>query len=480
MDLKLRHLVQVFLITGFLVTGVVAFGQDTQNLDSDLPMLSLGDCISLALESSPTLMVSQERQIIAGQDIRSAYGQFLPSVSFSGSYQKSDRTDFDVEQYDYVPHTIYTHDSAGDSTSWMQSVPVSKGVDDNSISTTYKTLSGTAELNIFAGMSKFSTLSSAKNSMKAAEASSGYTRQLIIEDVITAYFNLLRYHELLKVAAETRDQAGKELERTETYFRLGSAAKSDVLQQRVRHENTKLDVVISDNNVKKAFVDLAYTMNRPLAAAFTIDSTVLHTQFEVEELTSLYEEALAQRLDLQSNKHSLDARNDDITTATSGVFPRLDVYANYSRSDNESPYKFGSQISANTAYGARISWNVFDRFQTLSRRSQAKANARIAEYEFEQARLNVQVEIRQLFNTLVEAREKAHVSRETIIQSEEELRLAQERFRVGAGTTLDVIVAQVNLANSRGQEVQAMCDFLIGEAKMARAVGRLETGVKTR
>ncbi len=53
------------------------------------------------------------------------------------------------------------------------------------------------------------------------------------------------------------------------------------------------------------------------------------------------------------------------------------------------------------------------------------------------------------------------------------MRLATERFRVGAGTALDIIVAQTNLANSRGQEVQAMCDFLIGEAKLDRAVGRI-------
>ena len=103
--------------------------------------------------------------------------------------------------------------------------------------------------------------------------------------------------------------------------------------------------------------------------------------------------------------------------------------------------------------------------QTWTGRSQAKANARIAEYELQQAKLNVQVEIRQLHNSLVEARERAHVSQETIIQSEEELRLAQERFRVGAGTTLDIIVAQANLANSRAQEVQAMCDFLIAQTR---------------
>ena len=79
----------------------------------------------------------------------------------------------------------------------------------------------------------------------------------------------------------------------------------------------------------------------------------------------------------------------------------------------------------------------------------------------------------QVKRSLQEARELAKVSAETIVQSEEELRLAQERFRVGAGTTLDIIVAQANVSNARGQEVQAKCDFLIAQAQLHRAVGRL-------
>ena len=55
--------------------------------------------------------------------------------------------------------------------------------------------------------------------------------------------------------------------------------------------------------------------------------------------------------------------------------------------------------------------------------------------------------------------------------------MASERFRVGAGTTLDIILAQTNLANSRAQEVQAMCDFLISQTRMYRAVGRTNAWV---
>ncbi len=457
------------LVVASLLVPQTLLAQETVSPDSDLPILSLEQCVGLALESNPTLMISDERQNIASQSVTEAYGSFLPDLSLSRDWGKSSRTDFDSPIY--APGAFPMIDSAGDTLWFSTSVPTG-AEQDETVNSEYGTWGGSANLNVFNGFSKFSSLNSSKSQLRASEASGGYTRELVIEEVSTAYYNLLRNLRLLQVAIETRDQAIQELERTETYFRLGSSAKSDVLQQRVRVENTRLDVVVADNNVKLAFVDLAFSMNRPLAAAFGVDKSILATDYSMESVNSLYEEALANRLDLVSSEHTLDARGSDVTTASAGLYPSVNLFGRYSRSDNESPYKFGSQVSSSTTFGYSVNWNIFDRMQSWTGRGKAKANVRIAEYELEQARMNVQVEIRQLHFTQLEASKRAAVSRETIIQSQEELRLAQERLRVGAGTTLDVILAQVNLANSRGQEVQAMCDFLIAKSKMDRAVGR--------
>ncbi|MEN8007028.1 MAG: TolC family protein [Candidatus Krumholzibacteriota bacterium] len=430
-----------------LLLVLPARAQDSAPVGGDLPVLSLQQCIRIALEDSPRLLVEDQRRHIASQDVTGAWGQFLPTITLGYNWNKGELKEFDVPQMD---------GTTADQTAFTKT----------------KRLNGQTSLNVFRGFSKFSRLSSARNQLRSAEANRDYTRELVVEDVTAAYFNLMRFQRLLAVALETREQVALELERTETYFRLGSAAKSDVLQQRVQLENTKLEVVIADNNVNNAFADLAFLMNHPLAEGFEVDATILDTEYTIPPVGDLYQEALANRLDILSSEHNLEARHKDVTTATATAWPSVDLFAQHDRADADTPYRFGSQKSANTYFGWSASWNVFDRLQTWTGRSQAKANARIAEYELQQAKLNVQVEIRQLHNSMVEARERAHVSEETIIQSEEELRLASERFRVGAGTTLDIIVAQANLANSRASEVQAMCDFLIAETRLNRALGR--------
>jgi len=438
-------------------------------VEQEMPMLSLRECVLIAVEESPTLLTAEQRLVIAGQDVTAAWGSFLPDVTLSHTYSKSDRTDFDVEQT--APGSFPMVDTGGDTLFFP--TQVGTGVlGDQVIESTYKDLAVQARMNLFEGFAKYSRMGAARQIHDAAGATRMYTVELVIQNVAMAYFNLLLFEELQEVAEDTRNLAAKELERTETYFRLGSAAKSDVLQQRVRAEQTKFDLVVATNQVEQAFTDLAYAMNQPLARRFRVDRSVLTTEFEVGAIDTLYAEALNNRLDLQSSEHERNAAKEDVTTATGNLWPRLDLFLNYTRYNNESPFRFGSQESENWGYGYQVSWNIFDRMTTITNRGKAKANARIAEYSLEQSRLDAQREVRQLFNIMVEAREKAGVSRETMIQAEEELRLATERFRVGAGTTLDQITAQNNLASARAEEVRAKVEFLAAEVQMERAVGR--------
>jgi outer membrane protein len=437
--------------------------------DSSLPVLGLSDCVRIALSGSPSLAVADAQRDQAAQGVKQAWGSFLPDVSLSREWQRTSRTDFDLQQTMTVDRPFVT--TGGDTLFLPAQVP-SGEVADDVVNSSYSGYGAQSSLNLFNGFGKVASVRSAKEELRSAQATVARNRQLVIQGVATAYYDLLRYERLLEVANESRDLAQRQLERSETYFRLGSVAKSDVLQARVRLEQTRLEVVQARNSVDQAFAELAYAMNRPLAARFTVDRSPLSTDFDVAPLESLYQEALAHRPDLESLEHAVQAREHDVTGASANLWPSLTVVARYNRYKNESPYRFGSQESEQFTWGYQVNWAIFDRLQTWTQRSQAKASVRIAEYNLDQARLDAQLEIRTLYNSLVEARERASLARETIIQAQEELRLAQERFRVGAGTSLEQISAEVNLATARAEEVQAVSDFLIAKVRLRVAVGR--------
>lgn len=467
--------VTVILLAVCLVgPSAVAADQTATAAKPPSGLLTLRDCVRIALDSSANMRIREAEREIADETVTESWGAFLPDFSLTGSYSKSDRTDFDSESPVYGPTQIVGLETvAGDSVYIPFDSVIGMQTNDVTVSATSKNWGASLNMTVFDGLANVNNLKSARASRTAAEFSEGYTREQVIQNVSMAYYNLLRFVKLAEVAVETRDQAAAELERTETYFRLGSAAKSDVLQQRVRLEQTKYDLVVAENQVEKAIADLAYAMNQPLADRIQVDTSLLATEMVIEDVQDLYAEARENRYDVRSMEASADAARHTAAAATGSLAPRVDLYARYNRSYDESPYKFGAQESESWLYGGQVSWSVFNRFQNWTGRSKAKARARIAEYQLEQAQLDAQLEVRQYHNSMREAIEKHNVSTETITQAEEELRLAKERFRVGAGTQLDRITAEVNLASARADEVQAVCDYLIARTQLWRAVGRL-------
>ena len=58
-----------------------------------------------------------------------------------------------------------------------------------------------------------------------------------------------------------------------------------------------------------------------------------------------------------------------------------------------------------------------------------------------------------------------------IIAAQEGLRLANERYRVGSGTLIETIDAQVQLTSARYNLLQLQYDALIAQANLRAAVG---------
>jgi outer membrane protein len=435
-----------------------------------MPVYDLSQCIDIALEGSRTLAIAGENTKISRQGLRQSYAAFLPDFSVSRTYQKSDRTDFDSPTYTVAPVTILT-DNLDDSITTMQQIATGE-FSDQKTESTYQDYGASTNWNIFRGFGKFAGLSAAKHDLKAAEYDATYARQQVVENVVVAYIKLGSDEALLEVAVAAEDLARRELEKSETYYRIGSAAKSDVLQAKVRLGQTRLDVIRARNTIEQSFANLAYAMNRPLIDRFDVDRSLMSVDFEVEPLEALFETALTSRTDMLSLVEQAAARGKDVASSASNLWPSLDVFARYTRYKNESPFRFGAQESDNLSYGYQVNWNIFDRFQTLGNRSSAKARERIAEYSLEQRKLDVQLEVRQLYNTQLEARERFTLARETIANADEELRLAQERFKVGAGTMLEQITAQVNLSQAKTDEISASSDFLIASMHIDRAIGR--------
>jgi len=441
---------------------------------------TLEECIRAAEVGSVVLGGFEEDVLTAKTDKLAALMQWLPDLGVSASYQESERTELDqvVTRPELVPFPFVDAQGnplivtvGGDTLSTITQVRTDQ-VRDATIDQTFESQSISSNWTVFNGFDRIAERSQASANYEASVATLDYQRDVLREDVTNAFYDYIRAQQRVQVAIDAQELALRELERTETYFELGISTRSDVLQAKVRHQQTKLDVVRERNGERNAFLVLAHAMNIPGARTFEVESDLpAVSRIEVPPVDTLLATARQQRLDLAAAEYRLEASRAGVTRARAGYWPSVQIFAQYSRSESETPFRFGAQENTQFSYGIQGQWQIFDRWRTQQRTRNAVAQRRRSEYQVRQQQLNVELEVVNLWNNLTEAIETHEVSSVAVEQSTEDLRLANERFEVGAGTQLDVITAQVNLAQARRDRVDAQVNAIKFRRQLDRATG---------
>jgi outer membrane protein TolC len=412
-------------------------------------ILSLEECIVIALENNPEIGIAEEMLVTEKNNLLSSYGGVLPDFSVG----------FGLGHYFYGPTTVAVDERGR---------PIQNEGSD--FENYYFSMS--SSINIFDGGRSINNIRAMMKTRDAAREDLRYSKDLITARVIRNYYDFVRYKMLLVVAEESMQQAKQSLERTEALLEVGSATRADVLKARVLFSNTRLTVIQARNALELSREDLATVMNLDTHRTVDVD-TVLNIREFTPDLAGEISHAMTSRADLKSRAFGLKAADASISASKSGWIPQLGARFSYGWSDRKPPDNlnfFQNEYTWNLS--AYISYNLFDRFATSSSVGRAKASRRIAEYNFEKARLEATREIKGIVFNLREAWERISVATETTEQAMEDVRLAEERYRVGAGTMLETIDAQVSLTQAKADVIQAKCDYLIAVADLKRATGK--------
>jgi outer membrane protein len=439
--------------------------------------VTLWECVDAAVAGSAALGIAEESVRTANKEVLASRGAWLPNLNLSADWTRNKRTDYDQSIFgvQLEPLPIYTSTGAplqiGGNDPYVYGSTV-VGTADQTVLQTFRTVTLQSNLLVFDGFARIAGLKAADASLGSSEASLAYRKDVLAQNVSMAYYNLLRAKRQVIVANESEDLAKKEYERSQTYFDLGIATKSDVLQARVRYEQTRLDTVRARNGEEQAFADLCHLMNIPTSQHFDVQAEEIDpAKGDIPALDDLVAKAHEGRGDLKAARFDVLAGKQRTTQANANNYPNVAVFGQVTRSTSETPYRFGAQSNQSIAWGVSGSWNLFDRWQTKLVKQRSEAEYRRSEYMLQQTELDARNEIVKLRISLIEAKEQYDVASGTIEQTQEDLRLANERFRVGAGTSLDVINAQVNLTRARTDANNAVTLYLIARAQLARAIG---------
>ena len=412
-------------------------------------VLSLRECIDIALVNNPDMGIARQSLKKSESNVLASYGNLLPNL----------QVDFYAGHRYYGPSSVLIDDSG-------------RPVQQQGFDFEDYTMRIGSDIVFWDGGANYARLRQSRNNREGAKEELQYNYDMITATVIRAYYNLVRFRRLTVVAEESVDQAKQSLERTEALLEVGSGTRADVLKAKVRHSNTKLDLIRAKNQVELTREDLIAVLNLADYSELGVDTTLTMKMTNPDPVSEI-DFAMDNRSDLKGLEAYLEGSNAGVRVAKSGWLPVFGANFGYYWSDRKMADNlnfFKDEYSWNITAYMRL--NVFDRFWTSANVKTAKADHRISEYQLEKSKVNAVKEIKSLIIVINEAIERVSVAAETVEQAREDVRLAEERHRVGAGTMLDTIAAQVALTQAKADVIGAKCDYLVAIADLDRATGR--------
>ena len=290
---------------------------------------------------------------------------------------------------------------------------------------------------------------------KAAKAQIGMyaaqfqrTTEAIKMQVVQTYLYLEFTYQYEKVTVEGLKTIQSIYKFTKDRFDQGMMQKSDLLNVEVQVQAAQLQHSQAKSQIDNISDQLSVLMGAPKGVAYTTQSYTLGTQADVSDSVS------SGRSDIRALNAAVDSYDMAIKSTQMGWMPRLNGFANYNINDKSIAIDGAKSYIA----GVQLSWDIFKGNQV---------NRKVATQKLEktkvQAQLNSQLEtgsaeIRKTKRAVVDANYKIQQQTTSVQQSEEALRILQNRYEQGLISTNDILVAQTQLSQQKLLLAQAQLE----------------------
>jgi outer membrane protein len=451
MEFSMKH---VAYLTALLL--VCAFSVNAQQTGftgaGDQQVITLRQAISLALERNYQVTRSSARVDSDKSRVLSAYGNFLPNLSLNGVLRHVDSKG--IRYFEGTPIGTFT-----------------------TVNKTYNTGAG-GNVTLFDGFANFGNLNQARYTQSSSELTLEGTRRMVTTRVYTLYFDVFRRQELLRVSQENLRRSRAQLERIVESNRVGAVAIVDVYRQQVVVGNDELAIIQAEQNLENAKAELTFFLGLNPVIEYSFDPEGVPTAISEDEVDNvlaqyrdfdqLQQQSLRNRPDIEAAQHRVYAAESGITTARGSFWPALTFSAGYGYT-GETIRNIDDSRSFN--YSLQLSIPVFQKFQRNNQVQQAKVQLKQAEIEHNELRNQALLDIRKAYLDLEAAAKSVEVTKQNIVAAREEQRLAEERYNLGAGTLLDLIIANTSLVQAESNNIDAIYGFHLAIRQLEYLIG---------
>ena len=406
--------------------------------------ITLDEAVRLAKRNAPAAVQARNAVRQQAGTVRSRYAAYLPTLSFGAGANRQNGTRYLLDLDTILPNDV----------PWRANHSLS------------------SNLEVFDGGRRWFELQAARAGVDAAEASEVAQEFTVSLNVKQQFYAVLAAREQQGAAAKQLEQAAEQLKAANARVGAGAATRSDSLRSVIAVGNARLAVLAAENALAGANASLSRLVGSPTLVTAAPDDqrdAALRVTRSDTELLALAEQGPA----VWQAIAAADAAKQNSRAAKTPYLPTLSLGLSQSYAASQPGFALlGDTRNKNIATNLRVNFTVFNglnREQQMLQASLAEQNAQAA---LRDAKLNARQLMIQQLGTLRTAEARVEIQQQSVLAGEEDLRVQQERYNLGAGTLLDLLASQSTLISARQALIQARLDARTARAQIEALMGR--------
>ncbi len=465
------NLQQEYRITGRYILIILLFINICGNIYPQR-LINLDEARELAIQNNNELKMASEEERVAYYEKKEAFLKYFPKVSANGAYLRNQK-DIYLLGSSILPPSITLPippsgievpipDEMNQMLHELGRVEI-KNVWVGGISLTQP---------LFMGGRIIAYNDIMKNAEELAKNKKDTKLQDIIVEVDEAYWQVVSLSEKKKLAESYLGLLKKMTSDISIMEEEGVATKADVLSVKVKENEAEVALTKVDNGLSLSRMLLNQLCGIPIEETITLtDENSSITGIQQVPVVPSIEEAWQNRPEIKSLELATKIFKGKEKVARAEFLPEVGLTANYlwtnPSSFNGFEKKFGGMWSVRVIVSMPLNF-----LTSSSKVNAAKAQTRIQEYQLEEAKEKIELQVNQSAYKLNEAYKKHEASQKNMEKANENLRYANVGFEEGVIPASDALAAHTAWLSAHSELIDAQIDIKLSNVYLNKALGR--------
>ncbi|WP_282038191.1 TolC family outer membrane protein [Halomonas alimentaria] len=298
------------------------------------------------------------------------------------------------------------------------------------------------------------------------------TEQGVLINVSSAYFEILRAHEVLEARRAQERAINRQLEQAREQFEVGLIAITEVEEAKAAFDQARAVRIAAESDLQVRFEALERLTGQRYESIDALGDELAIAPPAPTDRGAWVELAMQNNPQVLASQAGIEVSRSAVEIARAGRLPQVNAFANYNYSDSDADGIDGHDSSSQVGVG--VSLPLYTGGRTSASVRQNTYLLESSQYDFEDQRRSTIQDVRSSYTRVTNDVSTVEARAQAVVSNQSALDATRAGYEVGTRNIVDVLNAEQNLYNAIAELASARYDYVINLLTLRQQAGTLD------